>query len=304
MAASTGGPTTPGTATTEVPGQRAPSPPPSLPPPDFTNWSLPPPKAPSTGGLPAPSGGPPGIGRQTVGPGALVPPTSAPSAPQGTLSVHQQRPRHPATPYQQVVQPPSQPGTLYQQAVQPLRRPAGREGAAKLPSDRATPAACQTIPDRGRPQARGRCGRGQSVSRPGHGRGTATSVPSTTTLGATQPQPGCLARPRRSDSAVLASKYRSGGWRKDLEHVLKVYYKHNLQAPFREPQCVWVREFFFDRFIPKKAEALAVKEESPLEYMPLIAEEFYRATGLCLHELPEFTLWIKRGSYFHGLLVE
>ena len=86
--------------------------------------------------------------------------------------------------------------------------------------------------------------------------------------------------------------------------MLKVYYKHNLQAPFREPEWVWVRELFFDHFIPKKAETLAVKEESPLEYMPLITEEFYRATGLHLHELPEFTLWIKRRSYFHGLLVE
>ena len=38
--------------------------------------------------------------------------------------------------------------------------------------------------------------------------------------------------------------------------------------------------------------------------MPFIAEEFHRATGLRLHDLPEFTLWIKRGSYFHGLLVE
>ena len=38
--------------------------------------------------------------------------------------------------------------------------------------------------------------------------------------------------------------------------------------------------------------------------MPFIAEEFYRATGLHLHDLPEFTLWIKKGSYFHGLLVK
>ena len=38
--------------------------------------------------------------------------------------------------------------------------------------------------------------------------------------------------------------------------------------------------------------------------MPFIAEEFHKATGLHLHDLPEFTLWIKRGSYFHGLLVE
>ena len=38
--------------------------------------------------------------------------------------------------------------------------------------------------------------------------------------------------------------------------------------------------------------------------MPYIIEEFHRATSLCLHDLPEFTLWIKRGSYFHRLLVE
>ena len=38
--------------------------------------------------------------------------------------------------------------------------------------------------------------------------------------------------------------------------------------------------------------------------MPYIADEFQKATGLCLNGLPEFTLWIKRGSYFHGLLVK
>ena len=86
--------------------------------------------------------------------------------------------------------------------------------------------------------------------------------------------------------------------------MLKVYYKDNIQAPFREAEWVRVRELFFDHFVPKKDEALAVKEGSPLEYMPLIAEEFWRATGLRLHGLPKFTLWIKRGSYYHGLLVE
>ena len=61
-----------GTATAEVQEQGVPSPPPGLHPPDFTNWSLPFPQAPPTGGLPAPSGGLPGIGRQTVGPQAPV----------------------------------------------------------------------------------------------------------------------------------------------------------------------------------------------------------------------------------------
>ena len=91
VAASIGGPTTLGTATAEVQEQGVPSPPPGLHPPDFTNWSLPLPEAPPTGGLLAPSGGLPSIGRQTVGPQAsgqwalgqrvLAPPMQVPSAP-------------------------------------------------------------------------------------------------------------------------------------------------------------------------------------------------------------------------------
>ena len=177
VVASIGGPTTPGTATAEVQGQGVPSPPPGLPPPDFTNWSLPLPEAPLTGGLLAPSGGPPGIGRQTVGPWASdqwapcqwapAPPMQVLSTPQGMLPVHQLRPSQPATPYQQVMQPPSQPATPYQQAVQLPKRPVGRGLTAQPPSDRATPAVCQTIPNRRRLQSRGRGIRGRSVSRPG-----------------------------------------------------------------------------------------------------------------------------------------
>ena len=103
VAASTGGPTTPGAATAEVPEPGVTSPPPGLTPPDFTNWRLPLPEAPLTGGLPAPSGGPPSIRRQTPGPRAPAPPMQVPSAPQGMLPIHQQRLRQPAAPYQQVV---------------------------------------------------------------------------------------------------------------------------------------------------------------------------------------------------------
>ena len=204
VAASIGGPTTPGTATTEVQEQGVPLPPPGLHPPDFTNWSLPLMEAPATGGLPTHSGGPPGIGRQTAGPqasGQRVPalPMQAPSTPQGTLPVHQPRPHQPATPYQQAVQPPNQPATPYQQAVQPQsqptapyeqpmqpssqsatpyqqavqppRRPAGRGLLARPTLDRATPAADRTIPNRGRQPARGPGIRGRSVRCPGRGRG-------------------------------------------------------------------------------------------------------------------------------------
>ena len=64
-----------------------------------------------------------------------------------------------------------------------------------------------------------------------------------------------------------------------------------------------VRELFFDRFVARKAEALRIKEESPLDYMPFIMGEFNAVTGICLHELQDFTGWIKKGSYYHGLLV-
>ena len=102
----------------------------------------------------------------------------------------------------------------------------------------------------------------------------------------------------------MAAKYRASGWRRDLEHVLKVYYRHSIQTPYREAEWARARECFFNHLTPRKAEAVAIKEEAPLDYMAYIAEEFERATGLCLNGLPEFTLWIKRGSYFHGLLVK
>ena len=298
VAASVGGPTTPGTATTEVQEQGVPPPPPGLHPPDFTNWSLPFPEVPATGGLPATSGGPPGIGSQTVGPWASgqrasAPPMQVPSARQRTLSVHQPRPHQPATPYQQAVQPSSQPATPYQQAVQLPRRPAGRGLLARPPSDRAIPAPDQTIPDCGRQQARGWGIRGRSVSHPGRGRGTTTNAPSTITQGDPQSQPGCRSWPGRPNPAKMAAKFHSSGWRRDLEHVLKVYYKHTVQTPFRESEWARARECFFDHLTPKKAEVLVIKEESPLDYMLYIAEEFHRATGLRLNDLLEFTLWIK-----------
>ena len=71
--------------------------------------------------------------------------------------------------------------------------------------------------------------------------------------------------------------------------MLKVYYRYNLRAPYDEFEWVRVRELFFDRFVAKKAEALRIEEESPLDYMPFIAREFHAVTGMHLHELQDFT---------------
>ena len=157
VAASSGGPTTPSTTTTEAPEYEVP--PLGLTLPDFSNWNLPPPETPQPRGLPAASGGLPCIGRldmirQVVGkhnrvqevaglwaPGqrALALPMSVLCTPQVAPPLHQPRPSSPATPYQQAVQPP--------------RRSMGRGVAAKLPSDRAAPMAGQPTQNRGRQQA-------------------------------------------------------------------------------------------------------------------------------------------------------
>ena len=91
----------------------------------------------------------------------------------------------------------------------------------------------------------------------------------------------------------MAAKYRASGWRRDLEHVLKIYYWHTIQTTYHEAEWTRVRECFFDHLTPRKAEAVAIKEEAPLDYMAYIAEEFEKATGLCLNSLSEFTLWIR-----------
>ena len=89
VAASSAGSTTSEASTVEAQELGLTSPPPGLTPLDFSSWSLPPPGAPQTGGLPLPSGG--GVGRQAAGPRALGPQAPMPSAPQGMLLICQQR---------------------------------------------------------------------------------------------------------------------------------------------------------------------------------------------------------------------
>ena len=163
----------------------------------------------------------------------------------------------------------------------------------------------------GRPITRGQGDGGQSASRPRvvpekmsmqppHQEG---DLPSRATQNvpamapeSTPPQPGSRPRTLPHDPARLAAKFRSTGWKKDLEHVLRVYYKYNT-ASFREAE--WVQHF-----LPHKEEALGIKERCPIDYMLYIEEHFWRAMGLCLNGLRDFTAWIKQGSYYHGLVAQ
>ena len=63
-----------------------------------------------------------------------------------------------------------------------------------------------------------------------------------------------------------------------------------------------VKERFFDLFLQHKKEALEVKEARPLDFIAYIQDLFYQATSLHLDGLGSFTRWIKKGSYYHGVV--
>ena len=176
------------------------------------------------------------------------------------------------------------------------------------------------VPDHGRPSTRGWGGSSQSVSHPKGilGKvsvqlpcqegdlpsGSMPSVPPPPPAPErTQPQWGGHPRSALHDPVRLAANFCSSGWRKDLEHILRVYYRFSI-ASFREAEWVRVKERFFDHFLQHKGEALALKEARPMDFMAYVQDLFYQATGLHLDGLASFTGWIKWGSYYYGLVAQ
>ena len=212
----------------------------------------------------------------------------------------------------------------YQQVVQPPKRPVGWGAIADTPADKTTPTG-GTMQDHGRPAVRGQGHSSCSVSHPRGAPGMVVvqrqhqegSLPSGSMPGGrslpppppppvperTQPQWRGGKRSALQDPARLAANYHSSGWRKDLEHILKVYYKFNVDY-FTEEDWSPVKEQFFDLFLQHKKEALEVKEARPLDFMAYIQDLFYQATGLHLDGLGSFTWWIKKGSYYHGVVAQ
>ena len=133
--------------------------------------------------------------------------------------------------------------------------------------------------------------------------GSTPSVPPPAAPEGTQPQRGGWPRSALRNPARLVAKFHSGGWKKDLKHVLQVYYKFNV-ASFKEAEWARLKEQFFEYFLQYKEEALGLKERCPMDFMAYIEDHFYKATGLHLDGLRSFTGWIKQGSYYHGLLAQ
>ena len=95
--------------------------------------------------------------------------------------------------------------------------------------------------------------------------------------------------------------HRSQGWRKDLEHAFKAYYKYNFTS-FKEAEWNRLRDKVLEHLFQHQDEWRSIKENDPLQYMPYMEEQFYVATGIRLQGLAECTRWIKWGSYYHSMV--
>ena len=280
--ASSGGTTSPSTTAAGMYGYVPP--PPGLTLIDFSNWRLPPPEAPASRGLLAAPPGLPGVGRSirlrgaaernaraqmAQHPGSLAqltqtPPMSAPCTPQTALPLCQPLPGWPAMPYQQAVQLP--------------KKPMGRGVTSDTPTDKTTPVGGASSQDRGRSNMRGQGGSSRSVSHPRDMQekvsvqplhqegnlpsGSTPSVPPPAAPEGTQPKWGGWPRSALRDPLRLVAKFCSSGWKKDLEHVLRVYYKYNA-ASFKEAEWARLKEQFFKYFLPHKEESLGPQRKMP-----------------------------------------
>ena len=130
--------------------------------------------------------------------------------------------------------------------------------------------------------------------------GAPREAPRDSTLGSTSHQ--CSSNTRApKDPLRHVTRFRSQGWRKDLDLIFKAYYKYNFSS-FKESEWSKIRDKVLDHLLPHQEEWRSIKENDPLQYMPYMEEQFFAATRIQLKGLAECTIWIKRGSYYHSVV--
>ena len=296
------------------------APPPGLTPPDFSIWSIPPQEAPLPPGLPvSPQYRPPvgrasqlraAMDRQAQALRATAPQASTLQAPQMAPPLCQPHPSSgswPATPYQQAVQPPSKPkgrGVTFDSSTNKLAAEGGQD------TDGRGRQRTQGRDDNTRPASYSRGTRERSSIRMTSKQtphqvsecpsGAPRNAPTDSTPGSTPRQHSSSMRAPRNPLEIVAH-YRSQGWRKDLNHIFKAYYKYNFSS-FKESEWNKLRDKVLEHLLPCQDEWKSIKENDPLQYMPYMEEQFHAATGIRLKGLAECTRWIKQGSYYHSVV--
>ena len=117
------------------------------------------------------------------------------------------------------------------------------------------------------------------------------------------PPPQVLRRPPPGDPLRNISNYKSAGWRKDLNHILRSFYRYNYPS-HKEEDWDKLKTKFLDYLGQCQEEWKTIKEEEPLQYIPYMEHQFQALTGVRLKGLSQFTGWIKPGSYYHGVVAK
>ena len=234
-----------------------------------------------------------------------------PQVPQIAPAIHQPPPLprgQPATPYQQVVQPPS--------------KTSGLRVTFDSSTTKPTPTGSQDIDVCGRQVTRGQDDDHRSASHPGRGREEssiretskwmprqeggcptrmACNIPPSSTPGKPSPQPGSVMKASPRNPLKNLANYRSAGWRKDLDHILRSFYHYNYPS-CKEEEWKKLKTKFLEYLGQCQEEWRTIKEDKPFQYMPYMEHHFQALTGIRLKGLSQFTGWIKPGSYYHGVV--
>ena len=215
----------------------------------------------------------------------------------------------------------SWPATPYQQAVQPPVKPKGRGVTFDTSADKVAAVGSQDADgcrrqrtcdrdDKTWPTSPGRGAHERSSIRMAgkqtlrqvseHPSGAAHEAPRDSTPGSTSHQCSRSTRAPK-DPLRCVARFRSQGWRKDLDLIFKAYYRYNFSS-FKESKWSRIRDKVLDYPLPLQEEWRGIKENDPLQYIPYMEEQFFAATGIRLKGLAECTTWIKRGSYYHSVV--
>ena len=256
------------------------APPPGHTPPDFSIWSIPPLEVPLPPGLPASLLYWPPVGRATslrvaIDRQAQAIRAKVPQAPMPLAPKSQTPPLQAPQMVPPVCQPlppsGSWPVTPYQQAVQLPVKPKGRGVTFDSSADKVVAIGSQDADGHGRQRTCDRDDKTRPAS-PGRGAherssgrmtgkqmpcqvserpsGTAHKAPRDSTPGSTSHQCSSSTRALK-DPLRCVARFRSQGWRKDLDLIFKVYYRYNFSS-FKESKWSRIRDKVLDHLSHSK----------------------------------------------------
>ena len=213
-------------------------------------------------------------------------PWSQPRTPT-TPGIHQMRPK---APQQSAPAPERQEmnqATPYQQQVYPPQHTTG-VGRATPPTS-TTPSTSQGHEELAREDkdARGRS--------PSHGPQHRHRKNRSLTRGSRKHQRGIPS----GDLMDQMSNYVASGWKRDLAHIIGCCWEAQVGPLDSKEWGVAIRKFLAVMRNRRAVEWTDIKELTPLQFMPYVANLFWEVTGKDLQGLSQFTGWIGLGGYYH-----